>query len=331
MPKERRSSSLDRCRVSPYSRGYNNAEKKKPRAPTLPVGDENEWEDARCPICMEHPHNAVLLLCASREKGCRPYMCDTSSRHSNCLDQFQKSSTDEEQQTKLACPLCRGQINGWIVVNPARKFMDSKTRSCSLETCDFTGNYSQLRKHARCEHPRVRPTDVDPERELEWRNLEDDLERQDMFNMQFGFDDDDDGDDFDDDDIEEFMDSEFASPLEYDLDFMHFFSSFESGFDDVYYDDDLAVENSIFLDNWDDMFNFSLLHDLDNREYGRSRGPVRTDNRLSTGPREHGPSTRRRNGTTHRRSRSNNQPSSRNRQEQVTTLVDFHELSSNLP
>ncbi|KAH7285801.1 hypothetical protein KP509_33G046400 [Ceratopteris richardii] len=44
-----------------------------------------------CPICMEIPHNAVLLRCSSYDKGCRPYMCDTSYRHSNCLDQYLKA------------------------------------------------------------------------------------------------------------------------------------------------------------------------------------------------------------------------------------------------
>ncbi|XP_010264060.1 PREDICTED: uncharacterized protein LOC104602164 [Nelumbo nucifera] len=49
-----------------------------------------EWDEASCPICMDHPHNAVLLLCSSHDKGCRCYICDTSYRHSNCLDRFKK-------------------------------------------------------------------------------------------------------------------------------------------------------------------------------------------------------------------------------------------------
>ncbi|XP_010241148.1 PREDICTED: uncharacterized protein LOC104585843 [Nelumbo nucifera] len=49
-----------------------------------------EWDEALCPICMDHPHNAVLLLCSSHDKGCRSYICDTSYRHSNCLDRFKK-------------------------------------------------------------------------------------------------------------------------------------------------------------------------------------------------------------------------------------------------
>ncbi|KAJ0919074.1 hypothetical protein HanRHA438_Chr05g0225401 [Helianthus annuus] len=77
-----------------------------------------------------------------------------------------------------------GEINGWAVVDPARNFMDSKTRNCSVGTCDFVGNYYQLTEHASCVHPGVRPTDVDPERELEWRRLEEDMVQQDLLSMQ---------------------------------------------------------------------------------------------------------------------------------------------------
>ncbi|KAK9130776.1 hypothetical protein Sjap_011263 [Stephania japonica] len=223
MPKERRDRSLssDRSRASPYHctsshplRSFSESN----------LEDVKEWEDARCPVCMEHPHNAVLLLCSSNDKGCRPYMCDTSYRHANCLDQFCKafdenSSTRSPQDgasqssinqnpssseaveerleevtapvqpdasatleptapceshaiQKLVCPLCRGQINGWIVVAPARQFMNGKARSCACETCDYSGTYSELRKHARVEHPLVRPSEADPERQHAWRMLE---------------------------------------------------------------------------------------------------------------------------------------------------------------
>lgn len=168
----------------------------------LPIGDEKEWEEARCPICMDHPHNAVLLLCSSCEKGCRPYMCDTSYRHSNCLDQFLNSvggglsvqdvtvartqsnrvtveqtllrptESAEGQVLKVRCPLCRGQISGWVVIENFRCYMNSKVRNCSLESCNFSGNYIELRKHARSEHPNVKPSDADPERQAEWMRLE---------------------------------------------------------------------------------------------------------------------------------------------------------------
>ncbi|XP_060170726.1 uncharacterized protein LOC132601670 [Lycium barbarum] len=142
---------------------------------------------------MEHPHNAVFLLCSSRDKGCQPYMCDTSYRHSNCFDQFCKSSvlslkstnalSEGESQSAVgspqegnnvsgaSCLLCRRHIEGWIVVEAARNFMNSKTRSCALETCNFTGNYAELRKHARHEHPFERPSEADPTRQSENINI----------------------------------------------------------------------------------------------------------------------------------------------------------------
>nr|GMD32399.1 uncharacterized protein LOC109179705 [Ipomoea batatas]GMD33820.1 uncharacterized protein LOC109179705 [Ipomoea batatas] len=200
MPKDQRVNSLstNRARASPYPCSLRDASPKSESS--LPnVGDEKEWEEARCPICMEHPHNAVLLLCSSLGKGCRPYMCDTSYRHSNCLDQFCKSSAAAQsipipvanttsgtafhrgrtyaqfrslEGQQLVCPLCRGQIEGCLVVESARAVMDSKPRSCSLETCNFTGTYIELRKHARNEHPSFRPSEADPSRESEWRRLQ---------------------------------------------------------------------------------------------------------------------------------------------------------------
>lgn len=220
MPKERRDRSVsrDRCRVSPFPCSSSHRMQLSPKIPSEMEESVKEWEDARCPVCMEHPHNAVLLICSSHEKGCRPYMCDTSYRHSNCLDQFRKSfeaetsSTVQQQEdsqpptthlstvetsestvtdvheemseegtptscenrspAKLFCPLCRGQIKEWIVVEPARCFMNAKARSCSCETCNFTGCYTDLRKHARLEHPLVRPSEADPERQRNWRRLE---------------------------------------------------------------------------------------------------------------------------------------------------------------
>ncbi|GAB2300367.1 hypothetical protein Dimus_034408 [Dionaea muscipula] len=225
MPKTRRdrSVSYEKSRRSPIpstsshsSQTSNFSENKE---------DLKEWEDARCPVCMEHPHNAVLLICSAYEKGCRPYMCDTSYRHSNCLDQFRKSFAEASSsvaaaaaaaaqeilvpvqsysgfdletrvassqggrsnqepllnpifsgmhtlQHKLVCPLCRGQISGWMVVETARQFMNAKPRSCACETCDFNGNYADLRKHARHDHPLVRPSEADPERQRNWRRLE---------------------------------------------------------------------------------------------------------------------------------------------------------------
>ncbi|KAK1289378.1 hypothetical protein QJS10_CPB18g01804 [Acorus calamus] len=197
-----------------------------------------EWDNTLCPICMDHPHNAVLLLCSSHDKGCRSYICDTSYRHSNCLDRFKKlretsddglshqpspsfienpdvgtpghssepfprslrrrtlEETNEDinlessVQTRmeisyqeanmgtlsdnscLKCPLCRGTVKGWKIVKEARQYLDLKTRSCSRESCSFTGNYRELRRHARRVHPTTRPGYVDPSRQRAWRHLE---------------------------------------------------------------------------------------------------------------------------------------------------------------
>lgn len=218
-----------------------------------------ELDEISCPICMDHPHNAVLLLCSSHDKGCRSYICDTSYRHSNCLDRFKKirannrnnptpSSSlalnsnnlrpnlneanqnhnlnesnavisvdlheeprenntrdlnrlletqegiveavdseslrervevDEfgvenssESDLSLKCPLCRGTVLGWDVVEEARKHLNLKRRSCSRESCSFSGNYQELRRHARRVHPTTRPSNIDPSRERAWQRLE---------------------------------------------------------------------------------------------------------------------------------------------------------------
>lgn len=209
-----------------------------------------ELDEALCPICMDHPHNAVLLICSSHDKSCRSYICDTSYRHSNCLDRFKKLKeenadslaetsllpgsnqesvlsgsldltvvTDQANQgglgehntndanpnpgeqeggiwgsvdigdtnleksdevSKLRCPLCRGGVVGWKVIEEARKYLNLKTRSCSHESCSFIGNYRELRRHARRVHPTVRPADVDPSRQRAWRRLEDQREYNDI-------------------------------------------------------------------------------------------------------------------------------------------------------
>ncbi|CAA0810917.1 Protein of unknown function (DUF1644 [Striga hermonthica] len=177
MPKDKRlnSLSLDRAMASPYSRGSNSAD------PKIDILDEEkQWDDTLCPICMDHPHNAVLLLCSSRQTGCRAFVCDTSYRHSNCLDQLLRSNGTRP----LACPLCRGSVSGWEVVGPARDLMNSKTRSCSLETCEFSGTYADLRKHARADHPSGRPFEASPSRQAGWTELERRLDMEDALAYQ---------------------------------------------------------------------------------------------------------------------------------------------------
>ncbi|KAK7318917.1 hypothetical protein RJT34_03625 [Clitoria ternatea] len=216
MPKVRRvpSPSANCSRSYPYPSNSKNVELHKPSNLSGSDNEMKEWEEARCPICMESPHNGVLLKCSSHEMGCRPYMCNTSYRHSNCLEQFCKSfapnlssaildeipvmstsshTTDvqlepghpsqcgSQLQSKIICPLCRGEIYGYMVLEPARMYMNSKLRSCSSETCEFQGTYPELRKHARSVHPSVRPSEVDPLRQCDWLRMEQERDMEDLF------------------------------------------------------------------------------------------------------------------------------------------------------
>ncbi len=273
MPKDPSSRSL----LSPKSQGvlskpYSSYGRGVPSSSKFVEDSEwkEEWEEATCPICMEHPHNAVLLICTSHDNRCHPYMCDTSYRHSNCLDQYRKAhdsscktqgrtlsgassfSTHEEvprdvgrtweigagnevledeqvdgemsaiplglamrgveargaefmsrgsvmeidlardgadgsvslelsqgaasgaeqRMGDLLCPLCRGKVEGWKVVDAARQHLNHKIRNCAQEACGFSGPYEELRKHARGIHPSARPSDVDPARQKDWLRLE---------------------------------------------------------------------------------------------------------------------------------------------------------------
>lgn len=172
---------------------------------------KKDLEDITCSVCMEYPHNAVLLLCSSHDKGCRPYMCGTSSRYSNCLDQYKKAytkitcssphhpppltTTDNSpvmdplsgwpvdkygEVSVLACPLCRGQVKGWTVVESAREFLNCKKRTCMNDNCLFVGAYKDLKKHVKSEHPSAKPREVDPDQEQKWRRLEWEREREDV-------------------------------------------------------------------------------------------------------------------------------------------------------
>ena len=169
---------------------------------------KKDWEDATCSVCMEFPHNAVLLLCSSYNKGCRPYMCATSNRYSNCLEQYKKAYTkatspqsseqlggsignmglssdggqpnEKIEVPELLCPLCRGQVKGWTVVEPARKYLNAKKRTCMQDKCTFVGNYKELRKHVKAKHPLARPRAVDPVLEEKWKRLECERERSDV-------------------------------------------------------------------------------------------------------------------------------------------------------
>lgn len=302
MPKDRRVNSLsfNGARVSPYDACSSKNTDLESKSSLPSVENEKEWEEARCPICMEHPHNAVLLLCSSGEKGCLPFMCDTSYRHSNCLDQFCKlsSGTQSEvqqdrstiwgmmfhrgsqgqpssrttrstggQQPELVCPLCRGQIKGWIVVEAARKFMNSKRRSCSLEKCSFNGNYGELRKHARLEHPSDRPAEADAQRLFDWSRLEIQRDIGDTLSAnQTPFDDD-------------FTAEEFLRgvPLEGSLfDFLDGYSEAEDGLSE---DSNLLMDFEFEYSFLNDMPTWEELDAFDERRFSLPQTSARSEDR----------------------------------------------------
>ncbi|KAK9292193.1 hypothetical protein L1049_020155 [Liquidambar formosana] len=169
------------CRPTPYSlRSFSQKISEKEVNQDIKCSrcsEKGDWKDATCPICMEYPHDAVLLLCSSHDKGCRPYMCATSYHFSNCLDQYKEACP---KITELLCPLCRGQVTGWTVVEQARKFLNAKKRSCMQDDCSFVGTYKDLRKHVKMVHPLAQPRKVDPLLEEEWRRMEHERERNDV-------------------------------------------------------------------------------------------------------------------------------------------------------
>ncbi|XAR69642.1 hypothetical protein NMG60_11001321 [Bertholletia excelsa] len=152
------------------------------------------WEDVICPICLDYPHNSVLLQCSSYEKGCRPFVCDTDHLHSNCLDRFKiaygmssgssspsisdASSLDSmqpissESSDNPSCPLCRGEVTGWVVVDNAREYFNEKKRCCEEDKCAFKGTYLELQEHAQLVHPHACPSKIDPARQLDWQNFQ---------------------------------------------------------------------------------------------------------------------------------------------------------------
>ncbi|XP_047341181.1 uncharacterized protein LOC124944878 [Impatiens glandulifera] len=154
---------------------------------------DTSWEDMLCPICLEFPHNCVLLQCSSYEKGCRTYVCDTDHLLSNCLDRFRNAhgmssglhSPESSESNSLenrcslsevhekpSCPLCRGVVTGWIIIDDARAHMNEKKRCCEEDQCAFAGTYSELQEHALQQHPYACPAKIDPARQLDWENFQ---------------------------------------------------------------------------------------------------------------------------------------------------------------
>lgn len=143
--------------------------------PTFAATEKCAWTDATCPVCMEFPHNAVLLLCSSHDSGCRPYICATNFQLSNCFDQLVEScrneSSEDPDSIELACPLCRGVVKGYTLVEPAREQLNQKRRSCMQDGCLYMGTYTELCKHVKKKHPSANPRVVDPVHAFRWKRL----------------------------------------------------------------------------------------------------------------------------------------------------------------
>uniref|UniRef100_A0ACD5YHF8 Uncharacterized protein n=1 Tax=Avena sativa TaxID=4498 RepID=A0ACD5YHF8_AVESA len=155
------------------------------QVPTLAATEKCAWKDAICPVCTECPHDAVLLLCSSHDKGCRPYVCGTDFVQSNCLEQLMEScrspgSCDDPGSVEIRCPLCRGDVKGYTLVEPAREQLNRNRRSCMQDGCSYIGTYRQLCNHARKKHPSAKPRAADPLHEYRWRRLEFRTAMQDM-------------------------------------------------------------------------------------------------------------------------------------------------------
>uniref|UniRef100_K4B225 Uncharacterized protein n=1 Tax=Solanum lycopersicum TaxID=4081 RepID=K4B225_SOLLC len=153
----RRRNGSRRCRATPYPLPSADHSELVHQKKCSKIFEKKDWEDATCSVCMEYPHNAVLLLCSSHDKGCRPYMCGTSLRYSNCLDQYKKAYTkailpDNNQPVQ--------GVKGWTVVEPAREYLNLKKRSCMQDDCSFVGSYKEIRKHVKAEHPCARPREA---------------------------------------------------------------------------------------------------------------------------------------------------------------------------
>ncbi|KAF8094495.1 hypothetical protein N665_0360s0002 [Sinapis alba] len=126
--------SSNRNRVSPYPlHSCRSKKQKEAESSPLDSGSVSKWEDVRCVICMEPPHNVVLLQCSSFSKGCHAYMCDTSARHSNCFKQYRRNNNNNKNTSRcsgktLNCPYCRGEVHGTVKSTCARRLHECQTK-----------------------------------------------------------------------------------------------------------------------------------------------------------------------------------------------------------
>jgi hypothetical protein len=122
-------------------------------------------------------------------------MCHTNYNQSNCLKLFRKAYSREKTACEistmvtpthkkakallLACPVCRGEVKGWTVVEPGRQYLNRKRRICMHEDCSFAGTYKKLRKHVKAKHCSSKSREVNLARIAAWKEFECEKERQD--------------------------------------------------------------------------------------------------------------------------------------------------------
>ncbi|KAE8795573.1 hypothetical protein D1007_29461 [Hordeum vulgare] len=122
-----------------------NPEKKLFRMPSADAeiaALHKEWDDARCPICMDHPHNAVLLLCSSQDKGCRSYMCDTSYGHSECLYGFRKMKANRMDSSSQPSSSLPGDTSNQGVSQRSRLSHSTGSPRLLVDVPEFRENLS---------------------------------------------------------------------------------------------------------------------------------------------------------------------------------------------
>ncbi|RDY08624.1 hypothetical protein CR513_07129, partial [Mucuna pruriens] len=100
----------------------------------------------RCNIF--YVHGISTQCCSSYDKGCRPYMCGISFHHPIMT----RVVVPKSEAVELACPLCRGQVKGWTIVEHVQDYLNAKKRGFMQDGWTYIGSYKRLRKHVQIEH-----------------------------------------------------------------------------------------------------------------------------------------------------------------------------------
>ncbi|KAG2319478.1 hypothetical protein Bca52824_012691 [Brassica carinata] len=172
------------------------------------------WEDLVCPICLDSPHNGVLLQCSSHDNGCRAFVCNTDHLHSNCLDRFITACGTTTDPPPSEPP--RSKRRSYWMASCGRSTCHSRRETTLLRgrTVQVHGYLHGAPASTQSEHPDSRPSKIDPARKLDWENFQQSSEIIDVLStihsevprgvvlgdyvIEYGDDDDDTGDEFED-------------------------------------------------------------------------------------------------------------------------------------